>query len=218
MWWASLGPGRPQTLQGSNFTARTWRSSAAVCGLEFFEASELRSGYRPIAYDRHNQHMESTMNSGNKEERSKMLADKYGAILQYGGDIALAVAMGSFASLLWVAPSTEGVSVFWKAVGIASAGGAGIWAGLANERFSFAWKQAAGASKGWIGPLVGLIAITIGFFAVMAVVRFAEHQRVGSACERAESNKNLEIVHHELCKDYFVRRAAIEGQLFKKGS
>ena len=156
------------------------------------------------------------MNSDNKEERSKKLAERYGAILQYGSDIAVAVAMGSFASLMWAAPSAPGVSTLWKIVGTAAGGGAGIWAGLANERFLFAWKQTAGASKGWIGPLVGLMVTTIGFFAVIGVMRFAEHQRVGSACERAESSKNMAIVQHQLCKDYFARRAAIEDQLFNK--
>ncbi|PJL17096.1 hypothetical protein B9Y66_04225 [Stenotrophomonas maltophilia] len=156
------------------------------------------------------------MTNGNKEERTKKVAERSGAILQYGSDIAVAVAMGSFASLLWAAPTAPGLSVFWKAVAVAAGGGAGLWAGLANERFEFAWKQTASANKGWIAPVVGLTVTAIGFCAVLAVMRFADYQRVGSACERAESSKNLAIVQHELCKNYFARRAAIEDQLFKK--
>ncbi|PZS80648.1 hypothetical protein A7X84_13960 [Stenotrophomonas maltophilia] len=157
------------------------------------------------------------MNGGDKEETAKRLAERYGTILQYGGDIAVAVAMGSFASLMWAAPTAQGVPMLWKIVATAAGGGAGIWAGLANERFLYAWKQTAGANKGWIGPVVGLMVTTVGFFAVIGVMRFAEHQRVGSACERAESSRNQAIVQHELCKKYFSQRAAIEDQLFRKG-
>ncbi len=157
------------------------------------------------------------MNSDNKEEAAKKLADKYGALLQYGSDIAVAVAMGSFATLMWAAPSAPGVSLVWKIVGFAAGGGSGIWAGLANERFLLAWKQTAGANRGWIGPLVGFTVTAVGFFSVIGVMQFAEHQRVGSACERAESSKNLAITQHELCKKYFSRRAALEDHLFNKG-
>ncbi|MDT3448877.1 hypothetical protein C7E17_00215 [Stenotrophomonas maltophilia] len=150
-----------------------------------------------------------------KEERTKILVGKYSAVLQYGSDIALAVAMGSFSTFLWVAPSTEGIDAFWKIAGTAAAGGAGIWGTLAHERFTFAWKQVAGANRGWIAAVVSVLAMAIGMSAVFAVVRFAEHQRIASACERAESAKNEAIVRHELCRSYFARRALLDAQLFK---
>lgn len=155
------------------------------------------------------------MSTTTKESRSKTTFDKYSAVLQYGSDIALAVAMGSFATFLWVAPTTEGVSIFWKAVGIASAGGAGIWAGIAHERFTYAWKLATGPGQGGIGRVVSIIAMAIGICAVVAVIRFAEHQRTASTCERAESAKNSRIADHQLCKEYFARRTAIDERLFK---
>jgi len=143
------------------------------------------------------------------------IAARAGALLQYGSDVTIAVAMGGFSAVLWIAPAADITGSMWELVRVAISGFAGMWAAIAHIRFQTAWKQATKGRNRGTARLVTILALTGAIAAVMAVFQYAKHQKVAAACERAESAGQTQLVGHPICREYFGSRAASDFETFK---
>ncbi|MDC8748365.1 hypothetical protein NY751_20345 [Xanthomonas campestris] len=137
------------------------------------------------------------------------------ALLQFGSDMTIAVAMGSFGAVLGDSVAAEmnpGLVPFMHS---AALGGSGIWAGIAIERFFKAVLRINSGRAKAIAFFVSALALLIGISAVFAVITFTQGQKIASLCDRAEQ-ANSPGAAHPKCIDYLAARALSDSRVLKR--
>ncbi len=130
------------------------------------------------------------------------------ALLDYGGDVAVAAALASFGVVALRSPAFNLSQIAASGLVVVCLAGAGIWVGIGISRlYTRLHKRRLTAT---IFTIAGGL---LGIGAVITVIDFNEASRLAAICDRVENIQGSTLATSERCKKYYLNRDAAESKL-----
>ena len=144
------------------------------------------------------------------------MGDVRGALLDFGGHMAVAVAFASFGVLVSSAPFFLLSGPAHLVVNAVCFVGSGWWAALSMKHFYR--RVIVGREEQKVSVIgLSLVLLVIGVGAVFSVIEYNRAARIAAVCERVEHLAGNPARGNGTCQYYYTTRATSEGKILERG-